>query len=84
MLAALSEFRAELLEDADGRCDVVIVLGGDDREILAILNALERHVTARASGPARLELGGHSYVMQPNRGSEIGEDRSAGPAASPN
>jgi hypothetical protein len=64
MLAALSGFRAELLESADG-CEVVVSLGRDDSEIVAVLNALEQHITERASGPARIDLNGRSYFMHP-------------------
>ena len=67
MLAALSEFRAELLESDDGY-EIVVTLGTDGRgddEIVGLLNALEQYISARASGPARIELGGRSYVMRP-------------------
>jgi len=70
MLAALSEFHAELLESAEG-FEIVVTLGmngsGDD-EITALLKALEQYITARATGPARIELGGQSYVMRPEEG----------------
>lgn len=52
MLAALSEFKAELLESSDG-CEVVISFGGDDHKIIGVLNVRERYVTERANGPAR-------------------------------
>lgn len=65
MLAALSRFRAERVRRADGFYEVVISMKGETGEIVAILNALEEYVTARAAGPARLELGGRSYVMDP-------------------
>ena len=70
MLAALSEFSAELLESGDGY-EIVVTLGMDgrgDEEIVALLNALEQYITARSSGPARIELGGRSYVMRPEEG----------------
>lgn len=65
MLAALSVFEAELVETPDGRREVVVTLAGNDSEIVAVLNALERYVTERASGPARVELNGRAYVMEP-------------------
>ena len=68
MLAALSFFEAELVETPDGRREVVVTLAGDDSEIVAVLNALERYVTERASGPARVELNGRAYVMEPGAG----------------
>lgn len=64
MLSALSGFRAELLQSADG-CQVVVTLGRDDAEITAVLSALEGYVTERAGGPARVELNGRPYVMHP-------------------
>lgn len=67
MLAALSEFDAELIETVDGRCEVVFKLGSGDREIVAVLNALEAYVSQRAHGPARLELNGRNYVMHPEQ-----------------
>jgi hypothetical protein len=70
MLAALAGFHAELLESSEGY-EIVVTLGRDGRgdgEIVAVLNALEQHVTARPTGPARLELGGRSYVMRPDEG----------------
>lgn len=66
MLAALSEFHAELLESADG-CEVVVTLGRngrDDRDIVAVLNALEQYVTERRR-PARVEFHGQDYAMHP-------------------
>lgn len=67
MLAALSEFKAELLESSDG-CEVVISFGGDDHKIIGVLDVLERYVTERANGPARMELNGKSYVLNPVEG----------------
>jgi diacylglycerol kinase family enzyme len=63
MLAALSEFRAELLESADGY-EIVVTLGGDG-EIVAVLNALEKYVNERSGGPARMEIDGRNYVIHP-------------------
>jgi len=65
MLAALSGFRAELLESSEG-CEVVVDLGRGDEEIIGVLNALERYVTERADGPARVEVYGKSYVLHPS------------------
>ena len=64
MLAALSGFRAELIESADS-CEVVVHLGRGDAEMTAVLNALEKHINERAGGPARIELNGRPYVMRP-------------------
>jgi hypothetical protein len=64
MLAALSPFRAELLEDSEG-CRVTVTLDKDDAEITAVLRALEDYITQRSSAPARVELNGKPYVMHP-------------------
>ncbi|MFL5921580.1 MAG: hypothetical protein ACJ76O_12295 [Gaiellaceae bacterium] len=63
MLAALSEFRPELSETAEG-CEVVIALGGAN-EVVPVLNAIEQYVRERGSGPAQMEFNGHAYVMHP-------------------
>ena len=65
MIDALAEFQAELVEDPDGRSEVVVTLGGGDQNIVKVLNALERYVTERANEPARIELEGRKYTMHP-------------------
>jgi hypothetical protein len=67
MLAALSAFRVEMLEDGDGSCEIAVRLGSDS-EVVAVLNALERYVTERANGPARMDFNGRSYVMHAGPG----------------
>jgi hypothetical protein len=62
MLAALSGFQAELVQVADGDA-VAIALGGNDGEVVAVLNAIQQYVTERADGPARLDFDGHCYLM---------------------
>ena len=64
MLAVLSEFRAELVESADG-CQVVVSLGRGDREIVGVLEALEEYVSLRGIGPARVDVYGKSYALHP-------------------
>jgi hypothetical protein len=64
ILAALSDFHAELLESSEG-CRVVVTLDKDDAKISAVLRALEDHITERSSGPARVELNGQAYSMHP-------------------
>jgi hypothetical protein len=64
---ALFEFRPALTgNDAQGYRVTVELGNGSDRQILAILHALEEHVTDRASGPARIELDGRRYTMHPD------------------
>ena len=62
MLAALHRFRAELVE-VDGGGAVAVTLGSDNGEFAAVLSAIQRYVTERADGPARVDFNGHRYVM---------------------
>jgi len=64
MLEGLRGFEAELVESADGRYDVQVSLD-TDRDISRVLGAIDTHVTERADGPARLDLGGRHYVIEP-------------------
>lgn len=65
LLEALSEFRPRLVVSEDNRQNVVVDLGANAREIVDVLNRLERYVVERADGPARLELAGRSYTLHP-------------------
>lgn len=64
-LTGLRTFNAELLEDEDGSYLVQITLGRDDREIITLLNALERYVSERGQGPAEVGLAGQTYELHP-------------------
>lgn len=64
--AGLAEFGATLTEAENGRYQVEIPFSGD-REIVAVLNRLVKYVTQRGDGPARLELDGRSYMLQPEQ-----------------
>lgn len=64
-LTGLAGFRAELQEAEDGSYLVQIALGRSDREIIAVLNAIEEYVTNRAEGPAEVGLAGRSYTLHP-------------------
>jgi hypothetical protein len=64
---ALFEFRPALTgSDAQGYRVTVELGSASDRQIIAILDALEQHVTERASGPARIELDWRRYTMHPD------------------
>jgi hypothetical protein len=64
MLECLLGFEAELVESEDGRYDVRVSLG-EDRDINRVLGAIDTHVTERADGPARLDLDGRHYLIEP-------------------
>jgi hypothetical protein len=64
MLECLRGFEAELVENEDGRYDVQVSLD-DDRDISRVLGAIDTHVTERADGPARLDLDGRHYLIDP-------------------
>ena len=60
---ALSEFHPELTGNDDEGFQVTVELEGSGRMILAVLAAIEDHVTERAKGPAHVELDGHRYTV---------------------
>jgi len=63
---ALKEFDAKLVESEEGRYVVEIPLAGNHtKTMIAALNALEAYVTQRGDGPARVELDGHPYLVEP-------------------
>lgn len=64
-LSALASFQAELVEAEDGSYLVQIALSGGDREIIALLNALEDYVSYRGGGPAEVGLAGRTYKLHP-------------------
>jgi hypothetical protein len=62
---ALSGFDPEVSGGEFEGYQVTVRFGNNDRQIVAILDALGRHVTERHSGPARVELDGRSYMIDP-------------------
>lgn len=60
---ALGCFRAQLRETDDGRRFIEVELGGGDREIIEVLNAVEDYVTHRNDGPARVAFAGRNYTL---------------------
>lgn len=64
-VGGLAGFQVELLAAEDGVYVVQITLGGGDREIIALLNALEDYVTHRGEGPAEVGLAGRTYTLHP-------------------
>jgi hypothetical protein len=60
---ALYAFRPQLTGSEDEGYRVTIELGNSDRQIVSILDALQEHVTQRATGPTRLEVDGRRYTM---------------------
>jgi len=62
LYAALSEFHPELTGDDSVGHRITVELGSDAR-IVAVLEAIQGHVTAKDDGPARIELEGHHYTF---------------------
>jgi hypothetical protein len=62
--SALSGFHARLVEGENGSCHEVPV-ERSNKKILAALRALETYVSARADGPARLDVDGQRYTLHP-------------------
>jgi hypothetical protein len=62
LFRALSEFDPRLVGDEREGFRVVVKVG-TDRRLLAVLDALEQHVTQRQDGPARVDLQGRRYTV---------------------
>jgi hypothetical protein len=63
---ALSGFDVELVENGGGAaCVLAVTLGNGDREIVELLNAIERYLRGRNAGPALIGLEGNTYMMEP-------------------
>jgi len=61
---ALAEFRPTIAERESGMYEVVVSLRNrGDAHLVAVLGALERHVSERGSGPAHVEVEGRSYTL---------------------
>ena len=75
LFSALAGFSPEIVGRADGGYQIVVALGGRDAQIIAILSALERHVTERGNGPAKIDLAGRSYTLhaQPHQTHAAGD-----------
>jgi hypothetical protein len=59
---ALSAFHPELLSNDEGY-RVSVELRNNDRDIVPVLDAIERYVNERAEEAARIELDGRHYTM---------------------
>jgi hypothetical protein len=62
--AALADFQTELSEDETGTL-VTVSFRGSNREIVAVLRALEECVSRRGEGSAVVGLGGEIYTLHP-------------------
>jgi hypothetical protein len=62
--AALAGFQAELVETEQGT-EVTIKFSGRNREIVAVLRALEECVSRRSDGPAVVGVSGQTYTLHP-------------------
>lgn len=63
--AALGEFCAELVESEQGTFLVTVTFSGSNREMIAVLRALEECVSRRSDGPAVVGLSGQTYTLHP-------------------
>lgn len=67
---ALREFTPELIGTDKEGYRVTIGLGSSDRQVIAVLDALEEYVTTRQAEPAALELDGRQYTIHPRSRNE--------------
>jgi hypothetical protein len=79
--AALADFQTELIETETGTFLVTVTFSGSNREMVAVLRALEEHVAHRGDGPAVVGLGGQTYTLHPTDRPESNEISSPQPAA---
>ena len=63
--ATLADFQTELVEAEPGTFLVTVTFSGNNREIGAVLRALEEHVAHRGDGPAVVGLGDQTYTLHP-------------------
>ena len=63
LYSAFSGFYAELSGSDAAGYRVSIEIGGANRQLANILDALQRYVASRNDGPAELELDGKHYTM---------------------
>ena len=62
--AVLAAFGPHVSEQDPGGLVVQVEIRGGSSQIVAILNAIQEHVSARTAGPTRIDLDGSSYVME--------------------
>ena len=79
--AALENFGAELAEDENGTCLVTVTFSGSNREMVAVLRALEEHIADRGDGPTVVGLGNQTYTLHPTDRRESEAVGSPKPAA---
>lgn len=80
-MRGLADFQAKLIASEDGSYLVEIMLGGADREIIAVLNALEDYVSHRGEGPAEVGLAGRTYKLHPTDPPPLQRDHPDSPVA---
>ena len=61
LCSALSAFHPHLIKDEN---QIRVKVTGGNADIVAILNAIERHVRSRADGRASLTLDGQAYILE--------------------
>jgi hypothetical protein len=65
LFRALSEFGPKLVGDQRDGFRVVVDVS-TDRRVLAVLDALELHITQQQDGPAHVNLQGRKYTVHPD------------------
>jgi hypothetical protein len=79
--AALADFQSELVEVETGTFLVTVTFNGSNREMVAVLRALEEHVAHRGDGPAVVGVGDQTYTLHPTDRPESGAIGAPQPAA---
>ena len=63
LYSALSAFHPEVAGDDSEGHRITVELRSDDLRTVAVLEAIQAHVTARDDGPARVEIEGNHYTF---------------------
>jgi hypothetical protein len=79
LCSALSSFGPELSGSDENGYRVVVALRGSDRQVVAVLDAIEGYVSRRNDGPARLELDGRRYTLAARSARPHSRSKSRGP-----
>lgn len=66
LFVALDGFQPEINPSHLGGYDVTVAIEQNPNQLIAILAALQNHVTQRHDGPAHVELDGRTYSLEPD------------------
>jgi hypothetical protein len=76
LFVVLGRFHPEMNPSDLGGYDVTVTIDQNQNQLVAILNALQDHVTQESNGPAQIEFDGHKYSLEAeHEASAVGNTR---------